>query len=87
MSLKSATVLIAAGNLDPFYELRSRLESAGVQVFTAGTTGESTITPDCAAKTERKSGRVTRRWAPVSATTGNDSGRRLELGSRTVGGR
>src|SRR5258708_27669739 len=41
MSLKSATVLLAAGNLDPFYELRSRLESSGVQVVTARTTVEA----------------------------------------------
>jgi len=41
MSLKSATVLVAAANLDPFYELRSRLESAGVQVVTAVTTVEA----------------------------------------------
>jgi len=41
MSLKSATVLVAAGKLDPFYELRSRLESGGVLVVTATTTGEA----------------------------------------------
>lgn len=41
MSLKSASVLLAAGNLDAFYELRSRLESAGVQVVTAVTTVEA----------------------------------------------
>jgi len=41
MSLKTAPVLLAARRLDPFHELRSRLESVGVQVVTAVTTGEA----------------------------------------------
>ena len=41
MSLKSATVLLAARSLDPFYELRSRLESAGISVVTAVNSGEA----------------------------------------------
>src|SRR5436189_2253588 len=41
MSLKTATALLAARKLDSFYEIRSRLESVGVQVVTAVTTGEA----------------------------------------------
>jgi CheY-like chemotaxis protein len=40
MSSKTATVLLAARELDPMFELRSRLESAGVQVLTAVRTSE-----------------------------------------------
>jgi CheY-like chemotaxis protein len=41
MTVKSATVLIASRHLDHHYELRSRLESSGVQVVTAATTSEA----------------------------------------------
>lgn len=41
MSLKSATVLLAARQLESHYELRSRLESAGILVITAAATGEA----------------------------------------------
>ncbi|HVR87767.1 MAG TPA: response regulator [Planctomycetota bacterium] len=41
MSVKAATVLLASRQLDQLYELRSRLESGGVQVVTAGTTSEA----------------------------------------------
>ena len=41
MSAKTATVLIAAAKLDSHYELRRRLESAGIRVVTAATSGEA----------------------------------------------